>query len=366
MKLLKPGALLKRIKIKLAPVSLPITGINEVWGHYDLGSLEKVRVPNVGKRSRTVLIKSRERDFALKAYTPYLGEAEILFEHSIAQFLCLMNYPTPGLIENRLGQTITLVGNQYYACYEFVEGQVYSNYFLSYGTSKQVLTQAARTLARYHRLIAGFVPKGCKAEGFQSGTYRRKHGKDWYLDELAKAYTFLFYNEQLKKKTPTVMDQWPAIRDEFRALHDKLEGDQPPPLPILAIHGDFGLHNLLFHQDRLTAVLDFECTHLDWRLTDVLSSIVRFSRTRQGGLNQSIATTFLDAYQAIWPLEPAEVEAAVPVFRLARYHNAIKSLAKGHITGKKSFLEAAESSFSQILSPNRVTIADMLGKIIKT
>lgn len=364
MKLLKPQAIQRKIKAKLAPVSLPLARITEVWSHYNLGNLEEVRTPGAGRRSETVLIKSSQGKFALKAYTPHLKEDGILFEHSVVQFLQSVDYPTPRLIENRLGQTITLSDERCYACYEFVKGQRYSDYFLSHKTSDHVLIQSARALAKYHLHIRDFEPNGYKAEGFQPGTCQRTRGKDWYLNELALVYTVLFYNKWTRDSA--IIDQWLTIQSEFIDLHDKLEGVHPPPLPTLAIHGDFGPHNLLFHRDTLTAVLDFECAHLDWRLTDVLSSLVRFCRRRQGDLNQAMAATFLDAYQAVWPLEPAEVEAAESVFKLARYHNVIKSLSKYRLTGNENLLQAAEATLAQIISPTRLTLADMLGSVIKS
>ncbi|MCK6629308.1 MAG: phosphotransferase [Anaerolineae bacterium] len=371
MKLLKPQIIRKKIKAKLSPANLPLDRINEVWGYYDLGVLEQVRSPDAGKRSDTVLIKSSKGNFALKAYTPHLGQDGILFEHSVIQFLQTVNYPTPGLIENRLGQTVTHMADRSYACYKFAKGERYTDYFLSPKTSELMLRQSARALAEYHLLIKDFLPDGHKAEGFQPGTCQRERGKDWYLNELALVYTVLFYNNLeeasrlMGKKVSAIMDQWLTIQSEFIDLHDRLEGVDPPPLPILAIHGDFGPYNLLFHRNKLSAVLDFECTHLDWRLTDVLSALVRFCRRRQGDLNQAMAATFLANYQSIWPLEPAEIEAAQSVFKLARYHNVIKALSKYRLTGQEDSLQAAEASLAQILSPGRLTLADTLGCIFK-
>ena len=347
MKLLKPKAIQRRIKAKFAPVNVSPLTLNEVLSQYNLGNLKKVSVPGAGQRSKTFIIKTKRGSFALKAYTSALDEPAILFEHSIIQFLQSADYPTPGLVENRFGQTLTSVADRHYVCYEFVEGRRYSDYFLSRKTSEQVLAQSGQALARYHRLITGFEPMGCKTDGFRPGTRERWDGKDWYLNELALAYPYLF-SETGVSKIPLITDQWSALESKFVALYDKLEGDNPASLPVLPIHGDFGPYNLFFKDDKLTAVLDFECAHLDWRLADVLAAIVRFARRRRNGLDQEKATMFLKSYQAIWPLEAVEVEAVVPVFTLACYRNMIRDLRRYRLTGLEHWLKAATALLAQI------------------
>ncbi|MEN8198403.1 MAG: phosphotransferase, partial [Pseudomonadota bacterium] len=41
-------------------------------------------------------------------------------------------------------------------------------------------------------------------------------------------------------------------------------------LPRLVIHGDFGIHNMLFHDNESATLLDFELARLEWRLSDLV------------------------------------------------------------------------------------------------
>ena len=179
------------------------------------------------------------------------------------------------------------------------------------------MKEAAWTLARYHQLIEGFVPKGKKTDGFMPGGERRWQECEWYLREFDK------YESLLKDRESKGTELERFFRrniDKFKLdlvdLSQRL-GENGYLLPKLVIHGDYGPYNILFDRGQLAAVLDFECTHLDWRAGEVISAIYRFAGTKNG-IDYDQARTFLSAYQSHCALTADEIASMPDIFRFSR------------------------------------------------
>jgi aminoglycoside phosphotransferase (APT) family kinase protein len=81
----------------------------------------------------------------------------------------------------------------------------------------------------------------------------------------------------------------PTLELAFQWLRDNVFGSDHD-VPVL-VHGDYGLHNILVHEDRVSAVLDWEACHVGDRALD-LSHI--FAGTA-GSMDHEL---FMDAYVA--------------------------------------------------------------------
>ncbi|MFC6160065.1 aminotransferase class III-fold pyridoxal phosphate-dependent enzyme [Kribbella jiaozuonensis] len=91
------------------------------------------------------------------------------------------------------------------------------------------------------------------------------------------------------------------LLERFAGLEDATRG-----LPASVLHGDLTLSNVLIGDGRITGVIDFGDMHHTARVCDLaisLTSLLRESDDLWGDARQ-----FLDAYQRVLPLDPAEVE----------------------------------------------------------
>ncbi len=79
----------------------------------------------------------------------------------------------------------------------------------------------------------------------------------------------------------------------------------------MLVHGDYGLHNILIHEDRVSAVLDWEACHVGDRALD-LSHILAGTR---GSMDPAL---FMEAYAAAGG-------RAVSEFRL-KYYQVLMSM----------------------------------------
>jgi Ser/Thr protein kinase RdoA (MazF antagonist) len=77
------------------------------------------------------------------------------------------------------------------------------------------------------------------------------------------------------------------------------------------IHGDYGLHNLLFRRDGTVMPVDFELARLEWRLSDLVYDF------------ESIQW-FMAAYHATFPLNADEWRLFAEVWRFYKLQGAVQ------------------------------------------
>ncbi|WP_371402741.1 aminotransferase class III-fold pyridoxal phosphate-dependent enzyme [Kribbella sp. NBC_00662] len=91
------------------------------------------------------------------------------------------------------------------------------------------------------------------------------------------------------------------LLDRFAGLDDATRG-----LPASVLHADLTLSNVLIGDGRITGVIDFGDMHHTARVCDLAISLT--SLLRESDDLWADARQFLDAYQRVLPLDPAEVE----------------------------------------------------------
>ncbi|MFC4068286.1 phosphotransferase enzyme family protein [Actinoplanes subglobosus] len=107
-------------------------------------------------------------------------------------------------------------------------------------------------------------------------------------------------------------------RDEVMAWFGEHPGVD---VPCGVIHGDFTSWNLLYEDDRLTGVIDFECTHHTYRVAD-------FALSWRGYQDEVIR-----GYQEVRPLSELERQLIVPAYRAWMFLGLERELAAHHRTG---------------------------------
>jgi len=339
MRVLRPGTIRRQVRTYLVSFRPERVTVQDVLNKYDVGNPLRCRRPAGGQRSQTWLISTDKGRYVLKQYPDTLDIPAVEFEHALLEYLRQVGFPVPHLVYTRQGKTWLVLDGKLYACFEFLNGFRYSDYFFFPSSSQaRYLVQAARVLAEYHHLVADFVPPGRKVDGFKPYSRQRWHDKEWYLKEM-EACREAVENQPAEREWLT---RWEGIRSRLTTLWDEVEGIDAVPTSALPIHGDYGPYNLLYRNRQLAAVLDFECAHLDWRLTEVMSAAVRFASRRGGGLNVPRARQFLRAYHDVNPLTTEERYIAPRLFELSRLRNLVKALIRFREHGTAPSLAAAE------------------------
>jgi Ser/Thr protein kinase RdoA (MazF antagonist) len=290
--------------------------IRSILGAYDLGKLTGYNRPAIGStRSQNLILSTEKGRKVLKRYKYSLGLEAITYEHSVLRHLAAAGFPCPRLVLNKIGETCTEREGSYYAITDFISGVKYTDFFVTKQKKTELVEEAARTLARYHQLIEGVVPEGTKTDGFVPGSDRRWQECEWHLAELDR------YESLFKETSATALECF-FLRNMTRFKQSLIDLDQRLSqsgcfLPKLVVHGDYGPYNILFDKRRMAAVLDFECTHLDWRAGEVISAMCRFSGKRDG-IDRHQAKTFLTTYHSAHALTADEIALMPDILRFLR------------------------------------------------
>jgi Ser/Thr protein kinase RdoA (MazF antagonist) len=76
-------------------------------------------------------------------------------------------------------------------------------------------------------------------------------------------------------------------------------------LPRIVIHGDYGLHNLIYRNLDDAIPVDYELSRLEWRMSDLVSVIGKF-RYKDGSYDFESITQFMHAYQSEYSISDSE------------------------------------------------------------
>lgn len=91
-------------------------------------------------------------------------------------------------------------------------------------------------------------------------------------------------------------------------------------------HNDIFPGNVLVHDGRVAALLDWEEADVDWLVWDLASSLLHFSSTADGDLDMSAVEDFLDAYRtASGRVPPEEDDLIVPLLRVKRILEVLRA-----------------------------------------
>jgi len=93
-------------------------------------------------------------------------------------------------------------------------------------------------------------------------------------------------------------------------------------LAILQIHGDFGLSNILMRGDDPLFVVDFELSHMDWKLIDLAYFLNDFAYNNRH-FNHAAECIFLEEYNKVNPITDEEIK----YFPYLRLHSVLQRLS---------------------------------------
>lgn len=162
-------------------------------------------------------------------------------------------------------------------------------------------TARGRLLAEFHVATASI------GDGSQRPGWRRCEEilADPNLDRVLSAH------EAARPEEIRIL-RWHLDRARLR-----IEGLGLADRPGQPIHGDFTAWNLLFEENRLTGLIDFELAHLDHRVAD-------FALAWRGKYDGVIGS-----YEEVSPLEPWERAVLVPVWWAWLLEGACQDLRRG-------------------------------------
>ncbi len=279
----------------------------------------------MGRRNRNLDLDTSIGRKLLKGYRPKWQLETVRYSHSILDQLTETNFPSSRLNAAADGETYVTWGEDYFALFDFEAGMNYSGKFLVRAHRRRLMSLAGETMARLHRQLRGFMPAGRHHMGFRDYTGNRWRDVEWHaakIEEL-KANSARLTGPDEIAAAAWLIDNSARILDEIARLDAQLSAAD---LPRLIIHGDYGLHNLLFQKDSSVVTIDFELARIEWRLSDLVSCLSRFRTSGSDELDYDFESIgwFMQAYESVFPLTPEEWRLFSQVWAFYRLQSAVQ------------------------------------------
>jgi len=274
----------------------------------------------LSRRSLNAAVATDRGPKVVKQYRPDWKASTVAYGHSVLTRLEELEYPAVRLERTDDGRSFVESDERVFAVFDFVPGTNYSLNYLIRSQRLALTAVAARTLAAMHLALRAFEPTGAHHLGFSSMTGPRWRDAAWHRAKVAELV-------QRSASERGVASAWvERLRHEAARLVDEIEvldrALSEAELVRLVIHGDYGLHNLLYSRG-VAIPVDFEVARLDWRVNDLVSALGKH-RYRGGHYDFESMEVFARAYGAVYPLTAIEQEKFADAWRLYKLQAAVQ------------------------------------------
>ena len=254
--------------------------------------------------------------FLKKRNKAWRSRGDIFWKHSIIEHLCSKGFPTPPLVLNGGGETLTETCDHYYELFHRAEGEdIYHDYhswmpFIESGHA----TSAGEALARFHLALEDYDKSGRPRPGTiiekpMTARFDMAFSPDLpaaLACRIAESPVLSAFFDGKRGKADLLplllpfQQDMPACRDEIR--------------PWIT-HGDWHANNLFFRGGRVSSVIDFHLTDLSFRLYDLAVALDRncirwldIQDGRNDAVRFDLIGLFLDGYNSVFPIDEDELK----------------------------------------------------------
>jgi homoserine kinase type II len=273
--------------------------LRRVLTHYDLGELwNACRIERGFVNENWELETTRGRYFLKRRHPDLRDPGVVSAQHALVEHLRQAGFPAPIILPTIGGATFLVLGEELYEIQGYIEGMPYDH------TNSAHFQEAASTLALYHILVRDFSPPA--------------------LHDRGELYDPAILSTNLAKLTKAwQLEQDPELSPLLRQLVTHAAdlatcyaGQES--LPHLVIHGDYYADNLLFEDDRVVGVVDYDKACWQPRIAELAEALIYFASPRPGHLRHLVYSGFLDwepftrllrHYVRVNPLDESEVRA---------------------------------------------------------
>jgi homoserine kinase type II len=280
-----------------------------VLSHYALGQLQAAQRIEQGFVNENWIVETDRGRYILKRHRPDLYKPErakdtriILGQHDLIKWLREAGFPAPAIVPTAGGETLLILNGELYEIQDYIEGDPYDH------NRSAHLEAAAITLGRYHASVQGFAPRALCAWG------------ELYSPANASAPLRLV-STHLHEACQ--LDEAPGLLSVIEQLRSRADGlaarfARHGTLPRLVIHGDYHAGNLLFRDDQIVGVVDYDSANWQPRVVEVAEALIYFASPRPGQLKHLVYpgflewkpfTRFLQGYARLVTLDENEIRA---------------------------------------------------------
>ncbi len=274
-----------------------------VMSNFDIGVIDSiVDFPRGSRKAPKLLIVSEQGKFLMKRRARGKDDPfKVAFCHALQLFLAQKQFPLPHLIGTRKENNSMLQWrNGVYELFEYIPGQ-------GYPQTLESTFDSGRVLALYHKLLEGF-----KAEWQPpTGSYHMAPAVESGLKAIIASPPAGMTDN------PEIIPLLTALLEFYRRAANAVEAQGMPTWPKQIVHADWHPGNMLYRDNHVVAVIDYDSARLLPRVIDIANGALQFSII--GGdedvskwpeyPDESRFKRFLRGYDEVMLLSQAEIRA---------------------------------------------------------
>jgi homoserine kinase type II len=268
-----------------------------VMSHFDIGVIDSiVDYPRGSRKAPKLLVVSEQGKFLLKRRArgkddPY----KVAFSHALQLYLAGKQFPLPHLVGTKRDNNSMLQWrNAVYELFEYIPGQ-------GYPSTLEATFDSGRVLSLYHKLLQDFQSEW-KPSG---GSYHQAAAVEQGLRAIPS---------QVGNADARPLLEF--LRESYRHAAQMVETLGLDRWPKQIVHADWHPGNMLFRDNHVVAVIDYDSARLLARIIDVANGALQFSII--GGdedvskwpdkLDEGRFKRFLRGYDQVMLLSEAEIK----------------------------------------------------------
>jgi len=281
-----------------------------VLSHYPLGVIESItEFARGSRRSPKVGIVCQKGKFLLKRRDPdRTTRSRVDFAHRLQAHRLGPGFPLPRIVlpgaAPAPANPLLGIREQMYELFEYVSGHAYA------ATAGET-ADAGRTLAAFHQATRTFEPgPDCPAGDYHDANAVRT-GLNTIPASISPHESVMGKDAELLSTVNVLYDAYETAAEAARRFGIEALSEQ-------VIHSDWHPGNMLFKNDRVAAVIDYDSARLARRIMDVANGVLQFSMLTgpqpehwPDYLDTQRVHLLLDSYEQVDPLTDAE-RACIP------------------------------------------------------
>jgi homoserine kinase type II len=291
-----------------------------VLSHFDIGIIDSiVEFPRGSRKAPKLLIVTETGKYLLKRRARGKDDPfKVAFCHALQLHLAAKQFPLPHLIgTKRENNSMLQWRNSVYELFEYIPGQ-------SYPQTLEATFDSGRVLGLYHKLLEGFKSEWTPP----SGSYHNAPSVESGLRSIPTSLSGAGNEAELVG----LVD---ALVEHYRTGAQTVDRLGMDTWPKQIVHADWHPGNMLFRDNHVVAVIDYDSARLLPRIIDIANGALQFSII--GGdedvlkwpdyPDESRFKRFLRGYDEVMLLSQAEIRAIPSLMMEALIAEAVFPIA---------------------------------------
>jgi homoserine kinase type II len=277
-----------------------------ILAEFPFGEAQALRKAQGGKVNENWIVKTPEAEIVVRCVAKERSLNDILFEHSIIDFLDRSGLPYrfPRPLISKSGETIIVKNGLFIWLYEYIGGHSSLRY------SRELIEQIATAMASVHQATKRFSNPHLKRNPL-------------VLEDPWLLKTMKSWQAKLRYSSDERCRYFCEHVDECLSILARLRSSPYRALPRFSIHGDWCMANVVFAGNSLAGIIDFDHCCFDTGIRDITVLLLyECVEPREAPkLDLAAAQHFIKCYNRVNPLSRAETNL-IPTLAVAECADA--------------------------------------------